>query len=140
MVTVLSITAALCLIIVGLVVLPMPIPLGAIMIVVGLVLLPVVSLLACVTILPLPLGMLGFLLFAALLFVGQLVTAQAVGDEILRRFRPGTWGSPVMSMAVGLVPLALLASVPWVGGLVWLSATVAGGGAIWLQVRELARE
>ena len=102
-------------------------------------LLPMASLFACLTLIPLPLGLLGFLTFAALLYVSQLVAAQALGDEILRRFRPGAWGSPAVSMAVGLVPLVLLSSLPWVGPLVWFVATLLGGGAIWLWLRELAR-
>ena len=104
---------------------------------VGLVLVPMASLVACCLVIPLPLGVLGFLLFGTLLYVGQIIAAQALGDEILRRFRPGALGRPVVSMGVGLLPLVLLASLPWVGGLVWLLATMLGAGSLWLWSREL---
>ncbi|MFT7520029.1 MAG: hypothetical protein ACI9MC_002173, partial [Kiritimatiellia bacterium] len=61
---------------------------------------------------------------------------QALGDVILRRFRPDAWGSPVLSMVVGLVPLVLLMSLPWIGGLVWIAVMLLGFGAIFLAARE----
>ncbi|MCB9762799.1 MAG: polymer-forming cytoskeletal protein [Alphaproteobacteria bacterium] len=105
----------------------------------GFVLLPLLSVMACVLIIPFPLGLLGMTAFAALLYVSQIIAAQALGDELLRRVKPGVWGSPLVSLAVGLLPLVLLTSLPWVGSLVWFVATVLGGGAIWLRLRELAR-
>jgi cytoskeletal protein CcmA (bactofilin family) len=101
--------------------------------------LPVVSTIALVTVVPFPLGLLGWSMLVIGLYVGQLFAAQALGDLILKRFRPDAWGSPVLSLAVGLVPLVLLTSLPWLGKLVWLVATLFGLGALWLQVREIGR-
>jgi hypothetical protein len=39
-------------------------------------------------------------------------------------------------MMVGLVPLVLLGSLPWLGVLVWLTATLAGVGALWMGLRH----
>ena len=99
---------------------------------------PMLSFLAIFLIIPMPLGFLGLAGFAAGLYVAQVFTAQALGDQILRRFRPGALGSPWVSMAVGLVPLVLLAAFPWVGTLVWLVATCLGLGAAWVALREPA--
>ncbi len=107
--------------------------------VVGFVILPIASLIACALIIPLPLGLLGLLGFGALLYTAQLVAAQALGDEILRRLRPGAWGSPIISLLVGLAPIVVLSGLPWVGNLVWFAATALGGGALWLWLREPAR-
>lgn len=96
--------------------------------------LPVASLLAIVTLLPLPLGVLGLLGFGVLLYAGQLLAAQAVGDLILRRMRPEALGNPYISMAVGLAPLVLLGQLPWLGTLQWLVATVCGAGALWMAL------
>ncbi len=98
---------------------------------------PVLSTLAMITVVPFPLGLLGFTLLGVALYLGQLVCAQAVGDLVLKRFRPDAWGSPFLSLAVGLVPLVLLTSVPWIGTLVWGVATVVGVGAVWLCLREV---
>ncbi|MFT4976335.1 MAG: cytoskeletal protein CcmA (bactofilin family) [Myxococcota bacterium] len=106
----------------------------------GLGILPLLSIAACLMVIGLPLGMMGLLLYGALLYISQLVAAQALGDQILRRFRPDAWGSPVISMAIGLAPLVLLMALPWAGGLVWFVATVLGFGALSLRMRELVSE
>ena len=100
--------------------------------------LPVASTLALVTIVPFPLGILGWTAFFVLLYVAQLFAAQAVGDAILKRARPEAVGSPYVSLAVGLVPLVLLVAVPWVGSLAWVLATLAGLGALTLRLRDRA--
>jgi hypothetical protein len=98
--------------------------------------LPTASLLALAFVVPFPLGVLGFTAFAVALYVGQLFAAHAAGDAILRQLRPGAVGAPLLSLAVGLVPLILLGAIPWIGGLVWLVATLAGLGAVVATVRD----
>ena len=100
--------------------------------------LPVASTMALLTVIPFPLGLVGWALFAVLLYVAQLFAAQAAGDALLRRFRPDAWGSPILSLAVGLVPLVVLTSLPWFGPTAWLVATLFGAGALWLQLRTVA--
>lgn len=101
-------------------------------------LLPAVSLLALVTILPFPLGLFGFTVFAVALYLGQIFAAQALGEVILRRLQPDAIGSPYISLAVGLLPLMALFAVPWIGNLAWLLATFAGIGALGLRIRGRA--
>jgi cytoskeletal protein CcmA (bactofilin family) len=98
--------------------------------------LPVASLVAMALILPLPLGVLGLLVLAVALYAGQLFAAQALGDQIVRTLQPGALGNPYISMAVGLVPLVLLGLLPWLGTLVWLAATLAGVGGLWMGLRR----
>lgn len=98
--------------------------------------LPVASTLAIVTILPLPLGIVGWMVFGILMYAAQILAAQTVGDLILRQIRPGALGSPYVSMAVGLAPLVLIVSLPWLGSLAWLVATLGGLGALWLTLRR----
>ncbi len=93
------------------------------------------SLFALVTIVGFPVGVVGLALLGLALYVTQLVAAQALGDLLLKRFRPEAWGSPFLSMAIGLVPLVLLYPLPWVGWAAWLLATMAGLGATWLHLR-----
>lgn len=103
----------------------------------GFILLPIVSVIAMALIIPLPLGVLGIAFFLLLLYVGQIVVAQAVGDLLLKRFRPEAVGRPVMSMAIGLIPVVLFTSLPWIGALIGLVSTLLGTGAIYLWLREL---
>ena len=105
---------------------------------VALCVLPVASTAAMITLLPLPLGVLGWLAFGVLLYGAQILAAQALGDQILRSLRPGALGSPYISMAVGLAPIVLLSYLPWIGTLSWLAATIAGVGALWIGTRRLS--
>ncbi|MBX2800391.1 MAG: hypothetical protein KTR31_22115 [Myxococcales bacterium] len=97
--------------------------------------LPALSLFSVVTIVGSPLGVLGFMSWLALMYVAQLFAAQAIGDLVLEQVRPGAVGSPYVSMAVGLVPLVVLSSVPWFGWLLWFAAVLVGIGAMWLTYR-----
>jgi len=101
-------------------------------------LLPVASTLALATVIPFPLGLLGFAVFGIALYVAQLFAAQAIGDLVLRRFRPGAIGNPILSLAVGLGPLVLLCAIPWLGNLAFFGATFLGMGAMWAAVRGQA--
>jgi cytoskeletal protein CcmA (bactofilin family) len=101
----------------------------------GFLFLPLASLLAMALIIPMPLGFLGMSAFFILLYLSQLFAAQAIGDLILRRFRPDAWGAPMLSLAIGLIPLVLFSSLPWIGFLVWFMATVMGAGALWMRIR-----
>lgn len=100
---------------------------------VALVCLPVAALILLVSIVGIPLALLVVLLYLALLLVGYVAGAAALGQWALARARPDAAGRTawrlVAAMAAVLL-LALLGSVPFVGGLVTLAAVLAGIGAI----------
>ena len=100
--------------------------------------LPAISTMALILVIPFPLGVVGYTFYFLGLYLAQLIAAQALGDLILERVQPGAVGRPVLSMAVGLIPLMLAIALPWIGFLVWTLATVFGFGAAWLRLRELA--
>ena len=97
---------------------------------------PIASALCIVTIIPIPLGLLGFFAWGALMLLGQVVVAQTIGDLILRQFRPDALGSPYISLAVGLVPLVVLLGMPWLWFMTNVGAAMAGMGAIVMAIRE----
>ncbi len=97
--------------------------------------LPMASFVAIATVVPFPLGLLGFATFGILAYVGQIFAAQAVGDFLLKRFQPDAIGSPYLSLAIGLVPLIALCALPWLGNLAWLAFTCAGIGGLWSVLR-----
>ena len=68
------------------------------------------------------------------LFLGYLVSAIALGGELLARVRRQA-GSPVWSLLLGLLVLAILELIPFVGGLIGLVAVVSGGGALLMAIR-----
>ncbi|MEQ1572106.1 MAG: hypothetical protein ABMA64_41140, partial [Myxococcota bacterium] len=104
--------------------------------------LPVASMLALALVIPIPLGILGWLAFLVALYGAQIVAAQALGEWALRRLGGESEdpASPYLALAVGLVPLVLVTAIPWVGTLAWIGATVAGVGAVWIGTRGPAAE
>jgi len=98
------------------------------------VVLPVAALVAMALILPLPLGVLGLVVWGVGLYVARLLVAQALGDAILGQVRPDSTGSPYLSLAVGLPAILLAFQIPWLGALLWLGVTVLGLGALWSGV------
>lgn len=93
----------------------------------ALVAVPIGLLLLAVTVLGLPLMLIGGALFGAALYVARAVLALWVGDLILGE-RAGR-GPRVMAFLVGGALLTLAGLLPWVGWAVTLLATLAGVGA-----------
>lgn len=94
---------------------------------------PVAAVLLLITIIGIPLAILAFLLFLALLLAGQAVTVASIADLVLRRYRPAdaaraAWRAGFAILAA--LGLALLVRVPYLGGLVALVAILAGIGVI----------
>jgi hypothetical protein len=93
----------------------------------ALILLPVIAIVACITIIGLPLGIVLLLLILPLYAVGYLSAALIVGRLILKQAR-------IRAFVVGLVILQLLTLIPFVGGLVGLLATIFGLGALMIAL------
>ena len=96
---------------------------------------PVAAVVVMMTVVGLPIGLIGALLFGVALYVAKLPIAVWAGGQLLARAgRPGA--SPYAAMAVGVLALYLLFEIPWVGGLFWLAATWLGLGAMVLSGRR----
>ncbi|MFW6198466.1 MAG: bactofilin family protein [Acidobacteriota bacterium] len=98
------------------------------------VVVPVACLLAMALIVALPLGVIGLLAYAVAAFLGRLVTAQFVGDWVLRRLG-SVAASEYLALALGLLALHVVAAIPYVGFLIRLMAVIAGLGGIYLAIR-----
>jgi cytoskeletal protein CcmA (bactofilin family) len=100
---------------------------------IALVCIPVAILILLISIVGIPLALLALLLYGVLLLVGYVASAVALGLWALARFKPdaadrGGWR--IASAMAAMLVLALLGSVPFVGGLVALLAVLGGIGAI----------
>ena len=100
---------------------------------VALTSIPIAAVLLMITIIGIPIGLLALIGYAALLLVGYVWLAVVVGGMLLDRVKPETaaltaWraGAAVLAMLV----LAVLVRVPFVGGLVHLTALAVGVGMI----------
>jgi cytoskeletal protein CcmA (bactofilin family) len=104
-----------------------------------LVCVPVAAVLAMVTVIGLPLGLLLLLLYLPLLLMGYVSAAIALGDGVLARWQaaaPTGWRIVAAMLAVLVIGLA--ARLPWIGGLFVLAALLIGVGALALQWRRRA--
>ena len=103
--------------------------LGALLGFATFLLVPVAAAIAMVTLVGLPIGIAGGLLFGLAVYGAKLPIAVWLGDRLLGYAgRPGA--SPYAAMALGIPLLYLLFAIPYVGGLFWLAATWLGLGAM----------
>ena len=100
---------------------------------VALTTIPVAAVLVMITVIGIPIGLLAIAGYAALLLVGYVWLAVVIGGLLLDRVKPETaavtaWraGAAVLAM----LAIALLARLPYVGGLVIFTALVVGVGMI----------
>jgi hypothetical protein len=100
---------------------------------IALVCIPAAALILLISIVGIPLALLVLLLYPALLLVGYVASAVALGQWALVRWKVEAadrtnWR--IASAMAAVLVLALLGSVPFVGGFVALLAMLAGIGAI----------
>lgn len=106
---------------------------------IALVCIPVALVLAIITVIGIPIGMLALLLYPALLLLGYVAGGIAMGDLALARVlatRPPTPVRRILAAFVALLVLAVLARTPVVGGLISLACALAGAGALLHQLRR----
>ncbi len=100
---------------------------------IALVCIPVAALILLVSIVGIPLALLLLLLYFALLLVGYVGSAIALGQWALARFKADVaarTGWRIGAAMVAVLLLALLGSVPFVGAIVAFIAMLAGIGGI----------
>jgi len=97
---------------------------------------PLLSLLAMVTLVGLPLGFLLALAYIILLYLGKIATALALGAVMFRRQGPQTFARVFTALSLGLIALYLGMAAPLIGALVWLAAAFIGLGALILALAQ----
>ncbi len=98
----------------------------------ALLLVPVLLVLLAVTLVGIPLAVLGGVAYGLLLWVGLVLGAYVLGTRALDRDRVEY--ARLLALGVGLLVVALTRFVPG-GGLVRLALTVVGAGAVLLVLR-----
>ena len=98
------------------------------------VVVPVACLIAIAALITLPLGVIVMELYVLALFLARLVTAQFLGDWLLRRLGQHT-PSEYLSLAGGLVLFFVATEIPYVGFLIYLTALFLGMGGLFLAAR-----
>ena len=78
------------------------------------------------------------LLQAAITFVSKAIVAYLIGTLILSKVLPGALKHAFLPLLLGLILYVLLASIPYLGFVIGLAATLVGLGAIWLGLKRVS--
>lgn len=101
---------------------------------------PVASVLAMVTVIGLPVGLITLALWASLLYLAKVAVAIPVGAALLHKERPAEDLRAFLAcLALGLALFALLRLIPYLGGLLAFAVALVGMGALAIQGRNLWR-
>jgi cytoskeletal protein CcmA (bactofilin family) len=104
-----------------------------------LVCVPVAALILLVTVIGIPLALLVLLVYPIVLLVGYELTAIGLSDWVMQRFATASAQSSArraVAAAAAVLLIALLARVPFIGGLVAFLALLIGVGALVLHWRK----
>ncbi|WP_297888669.1 polymer-forming cytoskeletal protein [uncultured Halorubrum sp.] len=103
----------------------------------GLVVAPVALLLLAITIVGLPLALVGFAAYGVAIWVGSVYGQYALGAVVLDRLdSPNRW----LALLLGVVAVALIGLLPWVGGVAELLVLLLGLGALALGLSDAYRD
>jgi hypothetical protein len=97
--------------------------------------LPIVAVLFLVIVIAIPLGLFLLLALAFLYTMGYVAGAHALGRMLMK---PPS--SRFLAFVVGWAILRVLALIPILGGLLWVLASIAGLGVLWVGARRTAAE
>ena len=97
---------------------------------IGFALLPLLALAAAFTIVGFPLGLLLGALFVALLYLGKVAVALALGAFLMRWQGPQSLGRAALALLVGLVPVYAAELVPGAGAPLAMLINLLGLGAL----------
>lgn len=89
---------------------------------------PIIAIIACVTLVGIPLGILTLLAYFVSLYAAQVFVGEIIGGMLMGR--PAGFGASLGRLAVGLLIIHALSAIPHVGGWVVLVVIVWGLGAI----------
>ncbi len=100
-----------------------------------LILTPPLIVLFIITIIGIPLAMILLLLYFFSFFVSSLLSSLVVGRLLLQQFWADKKENGYWAVAIGMVVLALINAVPFIGGLVSFVITIWGLGGVYYLLR-----
>jgi cytoskeletal protein CcmA (bactofilin family) len=97
---------------------------------------PILLVFVALTIIGIPLALVGISVYVAALWIGSVYGRYALGSWILDRLdRPNRWAA----LLLGVLAVAVIGVVPWLGGLVDLLVLLLGVGALGLGLLDRYR-
>ena len=100
----------------------------------GLVLPPIAAALLALTLVGIPLALMGLLIWLMMLYCALIIVCFLVGRSLVAP-RADSWAGFSLPLAVGLVIVVALTHAPYVGGAIWAISLLCGVGLIADRVR-----
>jgi hypothetical protein len=104
----------------------------------ALVATPVAAVLVSITVIGLPIGILGFIAWLVALYLSGILVALMLGQLLLRSQRENG-AAFALALLVGLAIVRIAVNLPYLGGVLCLIVHIVGLGMLVAQVVELAR-
>jgi len=102
---------------------------------------PIAALIACITIIGLPLGLITLVLYTIAICLTQLFIGLFIGQLIIGGSRGvESRAALVGALVLGLAILSILRLIPYLGAVIWLATILFGLGAILVSGRKLRAE
>ena len=95
-----------------------------------LIIIPVAAIILMITLIGLPAGMITFALYFIFIYLSQIAFSIFLGEKIITSITKKEKTSPYLSALIGLVILAILGFIPFLGWLVKFIAMLFGLGAL----------
>jgi len=106
-----------------------------------LIVTPIAALIACITIIGLPLGLIALALYTIAICLTQLFVGLFIGQLIIGGSRGvESRAALVGALVLGLAILSILRLIPYLGAVIWLATILFGLGAILVSGRKLRTE
>lgn len=102
---------------------------------------PIAALIACITIIGLPLGLITLILYTIAICLTQLFIGLFIGQLIIGSSRGvESRAALVGALVLGLAILSILRLIPYLGAVIWVATILFGLGAILVSGRKLPAE
>lgn len=97
---------------------------------------PIACIIACITLIGLSLGIVGFILLAVALYVSQALFGLFVGEKILKLFIKEREVSLLGAVVLGNLVVIVVSFIPYLGGLILIIGSLFAFGALLLVKKE----
>jgi cytoskeletal protein CcmA (bactofilin family) len=98
---------------------------------------PIAILITLVTVIGIPLGLIGILIYGLAIYLAQIAVGLFIGYLIIGYFgKAGSRGVLVGAFALGFSLLTLLKLIPYIGFFLWLATVIFGIGAMALALKK----
>jgi hypothetical protein len=97
---------------------------------------PVIAIILLFTLIGIPLALILLALWVIFIYLSNIITGIMVGQSLLKRAWSKKQDSLIWAMIIGVIIVSFLSSLPFLGWLFSLLATLWGLGGLWLYVRR----